>query len=387
MMKRIALVLLAALPLTLLGNEEPKKFEYSLKGDITKIKDPAKKVLINYFADGKRVTDSVNIENGTFSIKGMVAEPIRVNLRLVVDSAEAAAAGITRRPMMQRDFLTVYVEKGNITITTVDSFSNSVVKGSKTHDEYTRVNASMKPFNDKASELNEKYGNAYRAKDEATMKALEAQFDELDKQMKKIYKEYVEKNPNSPFAIFALSNYAGYVIDYDDVNPLFEKLPAGIKAGPTGAELAKKLEIAKKTRVGMLAMDFTQNDTADMPVKLSSMRGKYLLVDFWASWCGPCRKENPNLVAAFNKFKDKNFSVLGVSLDRPGQKDRWIKAIHDDQLAWTHVSDLKFWENEVAKQYGIQSIPANMLLDPQGKIIAKNLRGEDLEKKLEEVLK
>ncbi|MGA1646596.1 MAG: peroxiredoxin family protein, partial [bacterium] len=126
----------------------------------------------------------------------------------------------------------------------------------------------------------------------------------------------------------------------------------------------------------------TQNDTLDQPVSLSSFRGKYLLIDFWASWCGPCRQENPNVVKVFNQFKDRGFTVLGVSLDRPGQKDKWMKAIHDDQLTWTHVSDLKFWYNAISKQYGIRAIPQNLLLDPTGKIIAKNLRGEDLVKKM-----
>ena len=122
------------------------------------------------------------------------------------------------------------------------------------------------------------------------------------------------------------------------------------------------------------------------PVALSSFRGKYVLVDFWASWCGPCRQENPNVVETFNKFNTKNFTVLGVSLDRPGQKSKWIDAIHEDKLTWTHVSDLKFWDNEVAKLYKVQSIPQNILLDPDGKIIAKNLRGPALEAKLCEIL-
>jgi peroxiredoxin len=106
----------------------------------------------------------------------------------------------------------------------------------------------------------------------------------------------------------------------------------------------------------------------------------------WASWCGPCRAENPNVVAAYNAYKDKNFTVLGVSLDQPGKKDLWLQAIEKDGLTWTHVSDLKFWDNAVAKQYGIQSIPANYLIDPTGKIIAKNIRGEELPKKLAELL-
>ena len=124
-------------------------------------------------------------------------------------------------------------------------------------------------------------------------------------------------------------------------------------------------------------MNFTQNDIRGIPVKLSSFRGKYLFVDFWASWCGPCRRETPNVVLAFQQFKDKGF-LLGISIDQPEAKDKWMKAIHDDNLTWSHLSDLKYWQKEVAKLYGIQAIPQNFLLDPTGKIIAKNLNGEML---------
>jgi len=141
----------------------------------------------------------------------------------------------------------------------------------------------------------------------------------------------------------------------------------------------------KKTLRPGKAPDFTLTDTSGNTVSLSSFKGKYVLVDFWASWCGPCRRENPNVVKVFNKFRDKNFTILSISLDRPDAKDKWLDAIHKDGLTWTHVSDLKYWDNEVAKQYGIRAIPQNLLIDPQGKIIAKNLRGEDLDAKLTEL--
>jgi peroxiredoxin len=242
-------------------------------------------------------------------------------------------------------------------------------------------------LNDEYSRLSKEYAALSRAKDRDGMNKLDARFDSLDTQTRQVNKEYFLNNPQSSYALFALNEYAGYDINAADVEPLFQKLPASAQQSYSGKDLADRIAIAKKTGVGMYAMDFTQNDTAGVPVKLSSFKGRYVLVDFWASWCGPCRAENPNVVQAFNKYKDKGFTVLGVSLDRPGQKEKWVKAIHDDQLYWTQVSDLNFWDNAVAKQYGIEAIPQNYLLDPQGKIIAKSVRGEELEKKLDEIYK
>ena len=152
--------------------------------------------------------------------------------------------------------------------------------------------------------------------------------------------------------------------------------------------LAQQMQpAAPATWVGREAPDFAMPDVSGKEIKLSSFKGKYVLVDFWASWCGPCRQENPNLVRAYHQFKNKNFTVLGVSLDRPGQKDKWLKAINDDKLAWTNISDLQFWNSAVVSLYGIDGIPFNVLVDPQGKVIAEGLRGHSLVEKLGEVLR
>ena len=147
--------------------------------------------------------------------------------------------------------------------------------------------------------------------------------------------------------------------------------------------LQNRVSILKSVEVGQVAPDFTMNDSTGKPVMLSSLKGKVLLVDFWASWCMPCREENPNLVALYGKYHPKGFDIFGVSFD--SKRDRWLKAIADDSLTWTHVSDLSGWDNAAGKLYGIRSIPSNVLLDTTGVIIAKNLRGDDLKVKLEEL--
>ena len=154
-----------------------------------------------------------------------------------------------------------------------------------------------------------------------------------------------------------------------------------------GKQTEEKIKIVMKTQEGVDAADFSQPDKDGKMVKLSDYRGKYVLLDFWASWCAPCRRENPNLIKAYAKYKGKGFEILGVSLDKAADKAKWLKAIEDDKLTWKQVGDMKGWDNAAGMLYEVKAIPMNFLIDPSGKIIAKYLRGEELDKKLAELFK
>ncbi|MES2005045.1 MAG: TlpA disulfide reductase family protein [Bacteroidota bacterium] len=357
---------------------------FSISGSIKNFSMPVQKVFLSYRLGDNNVTDSIVPKDGKYSFTGKLEDPTPGYIRV---RFEPGADGKPVKMVSGRDFATIFLSVGKMTISSVDSFSNVIVTGSKANDEFVKLTASLKPVTAKMREANAEYSKAAAAKDEPARKAAEDKMDAIDKESRAVYGDYVKKNTSSPIAAYAIAQFAGWDINVEEVEPLFNKLSAEAKATVTAKTLGDQIAIAKKTGIGREAMDFTQNDTLGIPVKLSSFRGKYLLVDFWASWCGPCRRENPNVVKAYQAYKDKGFHILGVSLDQPGAKEKWMKAIHDDNLTWTHVSDLKYWQNEAARQYGIQAIPQNFLLDPQGKIIAKNLSGEQLQQKLAEILK
>lgn len=277
-----------------------------------------------------------------------------------------------------------FADKGTnmVSINLLDQ-RNPTVTGSKAQQELDVFNTSIMTFDSLLNVLYQQYKEAKENNDTDLLAQLDEQYDALDSEKKDFMLQYAIENNSSvvsPYIIKANS----YMFDLDELESVDTALDASIEGSQYTIWLKDRIAILKRVAVGQAFVDFTQNDSSGMPVTLSEVaKGKYLLVDFWASWCSPCRAENPNVVAAYQKFHDKGFDILGVSFDKNHEK--WLEAIAADQLSWNHVSDLQGWGNAAGKLYGIQSIPQNILIDPQGIIIEKNLRGADLQEKLNEL--
>jgi peroxiredoxin len=371
-MKKIVLIALASLPALAFAQIG----KYTVQGTIGALNAPAK-IYLQFRQVGKTLTDSITLKDGKFQFTGNVgATPVMAYLEL---NKKGTGPGY-------KDYKGIYLEKGTINVNSKDSLASATVDGTKTNREGASYTLAHKPIDDayaaleakiKAASDDVKKSDAFIKENSKTEKAIDAQDAQINK-------KFIQDNPDSFISLNALESFA-YGADYVDIAPLFNGLSPAIKASESGKQFAERLPKLKAVALGATAPEFAEADTAGKMVSLSSFRGKYVLIDFWASWCGPCRQENPNVVRAFNHYKGQKFTIVGVSLDRPGAKDKWLKAIHNDGLAWTQLSDLKFWDSKAAGLYAVRGIPQNFLLDPDGKIIGKNLRGEDLENKLEEI--
>jgi thiol-disulfide isomerase/thioredoxin len=316
--------------------------------------------------------DSARVKDGSFVMKGYSSAP------------EFCLLGIPGKEGKEWR-LGFWIQSGEMTLMAKkDSIDKAVISGSAVQDEYKQFNMGQKDIEAVDEKLSAIYKVARMNNNKQQMDSVENASNELDKQRMQYVKTYAATHPASYITAYAIYANYSYNPEVAELRGLYTGLDPAIQSSYFGKQIKTTLDAAELTGIGKPAPAFVQNDAGGKPVSLVAFKGQYVLLDFWASWCGPCRAENPNVVKAYQQYHPKGFAILGISLD--DSKDRWLAAVKKDQLSWTQVSDLKGWQNSVADLYGVKGIPMNYLLDKDGKIIAKGLRGEDLDKKLAELL-
>jgi peroxiredoxin len=324
---------------------------------------------------GASQKDSALVNKGSFAFKSTIRIPSKAILYSLPDYNR----------------IDLYLEPGTIEVKSPDSLSNAIVSGNIVNRDFNVLRKRIAPVQAKGKKIN----NEARVKmaaspelkeDKEFRKLWDDKISEVGAESKLVYKSFIEEMPGNLVTIEAIDFIAGPNPDIATIKKLFSSINENVQKSLMGKQYAKKIDDLEKVNIGSIAPEFSQADTSGNLVSLKDFKGKYLLIDFWASWCGPCREESPNLVKAFNTYKNNNFSIVSISLDKASARKAWLKAIAKDGLLWTQLSDLKGWDNEAGKLYSVSSVPKSFLISPEGKIIAKDLRGDALNKKLEELL-
>lgn len=355
--------------------QSPKKsIGIKIAGSITKFEGA--KIYLHHKSGDQTFSDSAKVVKGRFELNVKAQEPDLFWISLTNDN----------NPQLPSNFFFFADATPMSAKLIADSMNYSTIEGGQTQKDYVEYRMIINNLVAIQQKMQTDFNQAVQNNDMNMQNAIRTEYQNLNTRYINELKVFIKDHPKSAVSAYILANeLVNPAIPITDVVEAIGYVDKSLTDNSNYQSANQRVESMKGTMVGYTATNFSQNTPEGKKVNLTDFRGKYVLIDFWASWCRPCRMENPNVVAAYNRYKDKGFTVLGVSMD--SNKDPWVAAIKQDNLAWTHVSDLKGWGNEVGKLYNVTGIPVNYLLDKEGKIVAKDLRGEALEQKLAEIIK
>lgn len=362
------LILASLLTISLLSCNKDTN-SYKLEGDAIGFEDGTEMYLYTLENKQPKLLDTITITEGKFSATYPKNENASLNF-LRVNEVQGSVLFFPENVDMQA---TIYK----------DSIQASRVSGGKQNEAYGEFVDKMMAFNKRKQESMERFRAARQANDTAAIAQIQSQNLNIVGEETEYKKEFLNNHNNSLFAAMLISEMVGrQELTPAEANAYLEKMDAKLAATEIVKDLKTNLEAMKKAEIGNAAPNFSAPTPTGEMMSLKDALGKYTIIDFWASWCRPCRIENPNVVKVYNKYHDKGLNIISISLDKAEQKDKWLQAIKDDKMDWYHVSNLQYWQDPIARQYNVRSIPATFLLDENGIIIDKNLRGAALEAKI-----
>ncbi len=363
-MRKLLLFLVASVFVVSACKKEPG---YKIKGNIEGLGDS--QVFLRKVEDNQWVKfDSVKAESGEFLFEGKLKSPEMYALTLGDEGS-----------------VNIFTENSDIQITgNIDSLNAHTVKGSGIHDKFEHFKSKVGKYDEEMGGLYTKYQEQRQKGNQEGMKKVEEEYMAVSDNRQEFVRKYIEDNTNSVISPYVATQEMLPYMKYEELDSLYISFDSSVKESRYAQRIKERRDVLARVQMGKEFIDFTLPDTAGNSITFSDYIGDgHILLDFWASWCSPCRKENPNLVENYKKYQDQGFEIFGVSLDR--KRDPWIQAIHNDNIDWPQASDLKGWDNPTRKEYGVMAIPSNFLIDEEGVIVAKDLRGEELDQKLEEI--